>query len=328
MPTGRARSGTPQAEEEPDALTTPFVQDEGQESEASTPTVVEKPVHTLDSLARMISTVVSQNHSIVQKFDGVHCTLRQHADDIRRMDQRIEEGEKKMTERMETLLDSRLADFQGRMESSSISHAPQASTSKKARESEAYWLARRSLRVAPVEGTDLKQGVVEYAEKILMTDPSIVRSLQPSAFRRPPTNRNSAVKEEVVITFANLHDRDYFKSLAFKLAGKKEHSIRLELPGHLLGQHRVLGKAGQELRSGQTGCRTVIRFDDDNMRLVLDYKIQNDQWKRLCPDQAATAVGTGANLQSIQETSAEDFRGLLRHNPSPATGANATGIGQ
>jgi hypothetical protein len=132
------------------------------------------------------------------------------------------------------------------------------------------------------------------------------------------------VKDEVVVTFSTPQDRDYYRSLSYKLAGKKDHSIRLELPSHLLGQHRVLSMAGQELRTGRKGCRTVIKFDDDKLRLVLDYKIQDEQWKRLCPEQAALVVGNRGEAQTIQETTAEAFKGLLR----PATGANAEEIGE
>ena len=103
----------------------------------------------------------------------------------------------------------------------------------------------------------------------------------------------------------------------------KDHSIRLEIPNHLLGQHRVLGAAGQALRSGRSGTRTNIKFYDSLLRLVLDYKVQDGDWQRLCPDQAAQAVNTPRN-GPIKETTAADFKNLL----GPATGANATGLGE
>ena len=302
---------------------TPYVPDDQSVSEASTPTPGGEPVHTLDSLARMISTVVSQNHTIVQKFDGVHSTLAAHASEIKRIDRRIETGEKEMAQRMEELLDVRLAEIKGQLSHPTPGPSSSSST-KKTKEAEAYWLTRRNLWLSPVPGADLKQGVIDYTEETLQASSASIRSLPQTAFRRPPSNRNSTVKEEVVVTIANQHDRDYFRSLSFKLAGKKDHSIRLELPGHLLGQHRVLGMAGQSLRAGRTGCRTVIKFDDDNMRLVLDYRLQDDNWKRLCPDQASRAVGTSLSRGGAKETTAEAFKNLLR----PTSGANATPLGE
>jgi hypothetical protein len=132
-----------------------------------------------------------------------------------------------------------------------------------------------------------------------------------------------------VVLFKTVEDRDYMNSLAYKLAGRQGHSVRLELPNHLLGQHRVLGKAGRELRTGQPGCRTHVNFDDDKERLVLDYKLKDKPWRRLCPDQASEAVGSSSLDRQAEETSAEDFRGLLRREgEDSATGANAQPIGE
>ena len=91
-----------------------------------------------------------------------------------------------------------------------------------------------------------------------------------------------------------------------------------------MGQHRLLSAAGQELRSGRQGCRTTVKFDDERMRMVLDYKIGENPWKRLCAEEASQAISKGPGQTSIQETSAEDFRGLLR----PASGANAITLDQ
>jgi hypothetical protein len=178
------------------------------------------------------------------------------------------------------------------------------------------------LRLSPISGPDLKAGVRLFVERCLEADSGLIENLPVSAFKRTPTNRNSTIKDEVIVTFLSTQDRDYVKSLAYKLAAKKDHSVRLELPAHLLGQHRVLSAAGQELRSGRTGSRTTIKFDDDNMRLIMDYRVPNGQWKRLCPEQASGVVSS--QPREIQETSTEEFRGLLR----PLTGANLTEVGQ
>ena len=99
--------------------------------------------------------------------------------------------------------------------------------------------------------------------------------------------------------------------------------MRLEIPSHLLGQHRVLSAAGKEVRSGRGGTRTTVKFDDDHQRLVLDYRVPDGEWRRLSPDQASVAVNDRGRATAIQETSAEDFRGLL----APLTGGNAALLG-
>jgi hypothetical protein len=164
---------------------------------------------------------------------------------------------------------------------------------------------------------------MRFAATSLEADQEPLRGLPRSAFRRAPAARNSLIKHEVVVTFATTQDRDLYKSLAYKLGGNKDLSIRLEIPNHLLGQHRVLNAAGQELRSGRPGCRTSIKFDDDGMRMVLDYRIKDGPWKRLCPDQAAAAVGKEGRRLGIEETSAEEFKDLL----TPLSGSNATPLG-
>ena len=297
-------------------------------SSTSTASTTVGAPHTLDSLAGMISTVVSQNHIIVQKFDGVEERLAQNALDIRKLDERFDKAESEFASRVDAILDSRLGGVQGVSPGSGVSSQPlrptSPKTSKQARETDAYWTARRSLRIAPVPNRDLKNGAIGFVEEHLDADASILHALPPSAFRRPPSNRNSAIREEIIVCFKTLGDRDYIKSLAYKLAGKKDHVVRLELPSHLLGQHRVLGKAGQELRAGLSGSKTIIRFDDDNLRLVMDYKTKDGPWKRLCPDQASAAVGTGTEERQTVETSATDFQALLR----PASGANAQPLGE
>ena len=110
------------------------------------------------------------------------------------------------------------------------------------------------------------------------------------------------------------------------MAGKKGISIRLELPNHLLGQHRLLGQAGQQLRSKNQGCRTNIKFEDDGQRLVLDFKLKEGEWRRLCPDQAADAISSRGELPGIKETSSEDFASLLQPS-GVATGGNAEAMG-
>ena len=76
---------------------------------------------------------------------------------------------------------------------------------------------------------------------------------------------------------------------------------------------------------GRQGCRTTIKFDDVNLRLVLDYKVQEGgEWARLCPEEASGVVSSRSGRTTIKETSAADFKDLLR----PVTGANATSLGQ
>jgi hypothetical protein len=169
----------------------PYVLDEA-EGEVGTPSQAEQPVvHTLDSLANMIATVVTQNNTIVQKFEGVQHHLAHHTREIRRLDNRIEESEKRVSERIESLVDAKVADLRGQLGPTDT----MASSTKQSREREAYWLARRSLRFAPVPERDLRAGMIKYVEDNLLIEPTVISSLPATAFRRPPTNRNSTIRK-------------------------------------------------------------------------------------------------------------------------------------
>jgi hypothetical protein len=274
----------------------------------------------------MIATVVQQNSLIVQKFDGVDGRLAENAAEIRRLDKRLDRAERELAGKVDSIVDAKLDELRGHPDQTqSLQQAQGAATStKQSRETDSYWLARRSLRFAPVTGRDLKRGVIDFVEDNLETDAAIIEALPATAFRRPPTNRNSTVKEEVVVVFRTLEDRDYLRSLSYRLAGKQGVSMRLELPNHLLGQHRVLGKAGQKLRSSNAGSRTNVKYDDDNLRLVLDFKLKDGDWERLTPDQAANAVGDQPRGGATKETTADNFKKLLL----PTTGSNSMPLGE
>jgi hypothetical protein len=271
----------------------------------------------------MIGTVLAQNQRIEQKVDNFDLKIRQNAMDIADLGDKLIQTESRVAKNVERIVDQRMDDFGGRLLALESGSALRGKSGKKEREEEAFWLARRSLRFSPIKDSDLQGGVADYVERILETDSEIIRALPRAAFKRAPSNRNAKIQSEVVVAFATPQDRDFYKSMAFRLAGKKDHAIRLELPNHLLGQHRVLSKAGQELRSSNQGCRTNIRFDEETMKLVLDFKTQGaDAWKRVRVEQASAVVGQKSG-SGIQETSEEDLRELLE----PLSGANKTPLG-
>jgi hypothetical protein len=238
--------------------------------------------HSFESLAKMLGSVIDQTKRIEGKFDNLESNIRRNTEKIADLDKRMVRNERNLATRVDGILDSRLGKVSERL---AALEAQPIRTGKKGREEESYWLARRSLRVSPIEGLDLHTGVVRFVEEVLEADPRAIKELPPSAIRRVPTNRNAKVQNEVVVTFSTIQDRDYYRSLAYKLAGKKGRSIRLEIPNPMMGQHQVLNSLGQNLRTGNQGTRTNVRFDDEELRLVLDYKVQgSDVWKRVLPE--------------------------------------------
>jgi hypothetical protein len=195
-------------------------------------------------------------------------------------------------------------------------------TQKQDRESKAYWAARKSLRLSPVEGR-LPEGIINFITDTLGLDSEIVDDLGTSSYRRVPLRPQDRIKNEVIVQFTSVRDSDIVKAAGFKLAGTNS-SMRLELPSHLLGQHRILSKAGADLRKTRPGSRTHIKFDDEALSIVMDYKLKDGDWMRLRPDQAKLAIPASAPKE-IKETSSQEFEQLLTPS-TPATGANATPV--
>ena len=184
-------------------------------------------------------------------------------------------------------------------------HGPVAST----REESNYWTARSSLRICPVKGSNLKEGVGDFLREILLIDESLIARISEKNIRKPPARPGSKFEHEVVVRFDSVYDRDNAKAAAFRLAGNAGHSLRLELPTHLLSQHRLLSEAGQKFRQSNAGGRTNLRFDDEKMQLVLDFKGKDGVWKRLRPEQAREVLATA--VRESQDSTSEEFASLL-----------------
>ena len=120
------------------------------------------------------------------------------------------------------------------------------------RKDEAYARARRSLRVWPVsrEG-DLKERTVEYFINKLLLDQQHAVSLDFEVKRvgaaRSREANSKTIKDEVLVVFASVRDRDDIRSFAKNLE-RRGRGLRLELPDHLWPSFRVLQKIAYELK--------------------------------------------------------------------------------
>jgi hypothetical protein len=197
-------------------------------------------------------------------------------------------------------------------------------STKNLREESAYWEARCCLRLCPI-GQDTKRDLEAFLVEVLKLDRSLLDRLPLQAVKKLPPGRDKRYTEEAVIKFGSVGDRDMVRSSAIRLAGFEKHSIRLELPNHLLSQHRVLSTAAQRLRQSNKGARTVIKFDDDNLSLALDYRVsQEDSWMRLHPEQAAEISRMQGLSVGTNKATAEDFAKLLTPQ---LTGGNTATLG-
>ena len=271
-----------------------------------------------DMLARMEAMFAGLSNSMQTKFDGLSSNL---GGEIRSVAEGLDHRIGKVSSDLENLrenMDKRSSKIEKR-----LVHLEQSGTGL-TRDDRAYWEARRSLRINPIKGPDLRESLREFLVRRLDLDPSIMERIPARGIRKLPSRQGVRYGQEAVIAFDCAADRDMVKSSGFKLAGDKDSSIRLEIPSHLMSLHRVLSSAAQRLRSAKSNCRTNIRFDDETKELVLDYKIKDEPWARLRGSEARKITSTAA-AEALQETKSEDFERLL--GEGPATGANALSIG-
>ena len=234
---------------------------------------------------------------------------------------RVEEGEKRLEERILKKLDDKMKSAQT---------LTTGSSTKQLREEAAYWKARQSLRICPLDQGNLLGSLREFLCGDLELDPEVLVGVPVDGIKKAVITRDKRFAKEHVITFGSVSDRDLVKSAAFKLAGKKEKSIRLEIPNHLLGGHRVLAGIAKKLRTNHQGCRTNIVLDDNDMSIALDYRTDPDgDWTRIRPQQAREALPKDDKSRGLREASVEELTNLLKSGgESRLTGANALPLGQ
>ena len=115
----------------------------------------------------------------------------------------------------------------------------------------------------------------------------------------------SKIKNEYIVTFAERESRDTIKSYARNLArAKGEAGLRLDVPEHLKGTHKVLEEHAYSLINlhGKEVKRN-IRFDERTENLMMDIKMpQSSRWHNLTARQAIEArkIKEEKDIQAIR----------------------------
>ena len=104
----------------------------------------------------------------------------------------------------------------------------------------------------------------------------------------------SKITGEVIAVFATTDVRDAVRRAAKNLAGAPDTGIRLEIPNALQSSLKALEAVSYELRQKHPGIKRSIKFDDDQMDLVLDFNIRPEdggEWKRVTAVQGKVMKG-------------------------------------
>ena len=188
--------------------------------------------------------------------------------------------------------------------------APAPSLSR-AKLSDSYLHARRSVRFWPVEGdTDeaIRKGVGDFIHDTLMVNTSDVGQDDIEEVRRinDSAPMGAGDRREVVVTFFDRRKRDAVVANSVNLAswtdpaGKPTAGIRLEIPRELEDTFRLLSRFGTRLRARHgVGTKRHIKFDDFSGTLYSNVKLPGDEsWTRVTPEMARDDLQASVNEEN------------------------------
>ena len=167
-----------------------------------------------------------------------------------------------------------------------------------------YWLARRAVRVWPVEGLtikDLWSATGRFFFDVLRVPEENLEESSVEAIRRvSPQNRTrrrrNDLHDEVVVHFKDFSTRDMIQSYAPNLSehrGRGKAGMRLEVPCHLTGCFKCLERYGNIMKKQHPGLKWHINYDDVELSLMLSMKFPDgESWERVNLELGGQRVGS------------------------------------
>ena len=161
------------------------------------------------------------------------------------------------------------------------------SKSKEDKREDRFWLARRSLRMWPVQDPS-REGVITFLKDRLRMDADFIEEELGLVAVRKVRDPRSKLKHEVVVEFETKQVRDSVKAKAVNLAGSNDEcGVRLELPVHLQKDFRLLMNLAYDMKQKNKDLKRNVKFDEDDMGLYMDVQLGKDtRWRRVKPEQA------------------------------------------
>ena len=161
----------------------------------------------------------------------------------------------------------------------------------------AFDKCRRSLRAWPIGGDskdEIKAAFCDFAIDALLIPDTVVRNTSFADVIRVRNSPQNAVFLEIIVTFLDPSERDFFFSKAKNLASYRDESgspttgIRMDIVPYLLPTFKLLNSHGFEIRNSHGNeTRRYIKFDEDNLSLYLEIRLPGQQkWIRIKADQA------------------------------------------
>ena len=170
-----------------------------------------------------------------------------------------------------------------------------------------YWTSRRSLKLAPIPRTEetLRVAVANFmlSKLRIKKEEIVVMKLECERLPDPKTRPGSKamIKDEVLVTYASVATRDYVRTHAKNL--KEGASLRLDIPPHLRGDYAQLQDLGFRLKKSNETCKRNIKFNDQNMELVMDFCVDEETWRTVNVAEAKNFLSTKTKKRQNSVTS-------------------------
>ena len=190
---------------------------------------------------------------------------------------------------------------------------------------DAFFLARRSLRLWPIRGKS-KDDLWHSAGVFLGTTLGLEGKIDGKAIesvKRVDIPSGPGVTDEALVVFAEVVTRDQVMGSASRLApfmdqnGRATAGMRMEIPPRLQQGFRILFRYGQRLRARHgAGTRRHVKFCDLERSLYLNVKLPGDEvWSKVSLEVAMRGIKARDALNDDQLERRLDITGPLMNAP-------------
>ena len=265
-----------------------------------------------DAEKRTASRLKKMNDDIAKRLDGAEASIGRLEGKQQGMDNKIEEIRKE-AEKQASELPARVEDLVARSLNGGREGAgprPRRPTARgsataatgSARE-EKYWEARRSLKLWPIIGQDIKAGVEKFLRENLdmpreeVEDLAIVAKKQQLPLRR---GGESTRRQEALVTFGTVEERDRVRSMARNLKDK-DAGIDIYVPDHLRRDQRALQAVAYRMKRKNPALKRNVLFDDMTLGLLMHFTVDGTDWKTVTAEEAVGLMAD-RNKKNVEQT--------------------------
>ena len=260
---------------------------------------------------RLSEKMDSMNSKIGENTEGIKGVKKELREDLKKqLDTRDAKFRKELDDRFKAQERKTKEEISRAL--ADIRAAPNTSQPKlTAKQEEDYKIARRSLRLSPIKGPNYAASIRTFLKNILKIPADVLLDVGNIDVNKPPEPKPK-IPDEVIVVFGSAAARDVVKAAGKNLAGQTGAGMRIQVPNFLMGNFHALQGLAYYMKQNDQSIQRSIKFDDEELDLVLDVKIE-DSWRRVTPAQAKEAARNNPNINAgPREMSAADIGSFFK----------------